>query len=101
MRRTLDWDPFYRIAASELSYEEKLEHYAKVADQRFERDRFEEFCSKHLAHLDEVAWEFFATDPAKDAIRQKVAALFPPHEIEQFTELFWSRIQQWRKDQKA
>jgi hypothetical protein len=28
---------------------------------------------------------------------QKVSALFPPHEIERFTELFWSRIQDWRK----
>jgi len=33
-------------------------------------------------------------------VHKKVAALFPAHEVEQFTELFWSRIQQWRKDQK-
>ena len=39
--------------------------------------RFEEFCAKHLGHLDEVLWEFFGTDIAKDAVRQKVAALFP------------------------
>lgn len=100
MRRTLDWDPFYRIAAGEMSYEEKLDHYAKVADQRFERDRFEEFCAKHLAHLDDVAHDFFSTADAWDAVRQKVAALFPAHEVEPFTELFWKRIQMWRADQK-
>jgi hypothetical protein len=40
-------------------------------------------------------------DSATRATRQKVSALFPSHEVEQFTELFWSRIQQWRKDQKS
>ena len=43
-------------------------------------------------------WDFFATDIARDAVRQKVAALFPAHEVEQFTDLFWDRIQQWRQD---
>ena len=34
-------------------------------------------------------------------MRQKVAALFPAHEVEQFTELFWERIQAWRADEAA
>jgi hypothetical protein len=59
---------------------------------------FEDFCAKHLAHLDEVAWEFFATPAARDAVKKKVAALFPAHEVELFTELFWRRIQAWRDD---
>ena len=67
----------------------------------FETERFEDFCATHLAHLDEVTWEHFGTEEAKHAVRQKVAALFPVHEIEPFTELFWKRIQTWRADQKA
>ncbi len=102
MRRTLDWDPYYAIAGQEgMSFEEKLAAYGRIADQRFETERFEEFCQRHLPHLDEVAWEFFGTQDAKDAVRQKVTALFPAHEIEKFTELFWGRIQNWRRDQKA
>jgi hypothetical protein len=31
-------------------------------------------------------------------VRQKVAALYPAHEVEPFTELFWERIQQWRSE---
>ena len=31
----------------------------------------------------------------------KVQALFPAHEVEQFTELFWRRIQGWRADEKG
>jgi hypothetical protein len=99
MRRTLDWAPFYQIAAEpDLPYRERLRRYAAVAAERFETEKFEEFCATHLGHLDEVAWEFFGTPVARSAVRAKVAALFPPHEVEQFTELFWQRIQSWRKD---
>ena len=100
-RRTLDWDPFYEIAATDAPYREKLRQYAAIADQRFETARFEEFCAKHLPHLDEVAWEFFGTDTAKQAFRAKVTALYPKHEVEQFTELFWRRVQAWRSDNQA
>ena len=101
MRKTLDWEPFYAIAAKDISFEEKLDGYAAIADERFETARFEEFCDKHLGHLDEVAYEFFATQEAREAVRVKVAALFPAHEVDAFTELFWKRIQAWRADQKA
>ena len=98
MRKTLDWDAFYAIAARDVPYREKLKAYAAVARERMEASRFEEFCQKHLNRLDEVAWEFFGTEIAKDAFRRKVAALFPKHEVEMFTELFWNRVQQWRQD---
>ena len=96
VRRNLDWEPFFEIAAEELPYREKLRRYALLARQHFESEAFEEFCAQHLAHLDEVAHEFFGGEVARDAVRRKVAALFPAHEVEEFTELFFSRIQRWR-----
>ena len=45
----------------------------------------------------EVAWEFFGTDEAKEAVRKKVVSKFPEHEVEEFTEHFWGLIQFWRK----
>ena len=99
MRRTLDWTPYYEVAASDRSYEEKLDAYAAIADERFETARFEEFCATHLGHLDEVADTYFSSDDAREAVRAKVASLFPAHEIELFTQLFWDRIQQWRRDE--
>ena len=100
MRKAFEWDPFYAIAKEEMPYADKLKKYGALSRKILEADRFEEFCAKNLKHLDEVAWEFFSTDVAKDAIRQKVTALFPTHEVEKFTELFFKRIQQWRADQK-
>ena len=37
----------------------------------------------------------------RTAVRQKVAALFPAHEVEQFTELFWTASSEWRRDAEA
>jgi hypothetical protein len=97
MRKNLDWEPFLAIAREGGTYAEKLDRYAAIADERFETARFNEFCEEHLGHLDVVVREFFGTSEAKDAVRKKVAALFPAHEVEKFTELFWDRIQLWRK----
>ncbi|MGB5212004.1 MAG: hypothetical protein WBN31_11130 [Gammaproteobacteria bacterium] len=97
MRQNLDWAPYFKVADSDRSVREKISAYADIAHQRYETERFEEFCQEHLSHLDELALEFFDSEIAKDAVRQKVEVLFPAHEIEEFTELFWSRIQRWRK----
>lgn len=101
MRRTMDWEPFYAVADRDLSPREKLAEYARIAHQRFETDRFREFCARHLPHLDEAAHEFFGTETLRAAIREKVTALFPTHEIDEFTELFWQRIQLWREREGA
>ncbi len=101
MRLTLDWQPYFDIAASSLPYREKLAGYARIAHQRFETDRFEEFCERHLASLDEFAWEYFGTERAREAVRKKVQALFPEHEWNQFTEHFWQKIQEWRDRESA
>jgi hypothetical protein len=101
MRKNLDWDPFFEIAAETAPFKDKLAAYARLAHQRFESDRFAEFCATRMPHLDEVAWEFFGSPVAKDAVRQKVAALFPAHEVEQFTEHFWGLIQFWRKTESS
>jgi len=97
MPKTLDWGPYYEVAAQDLPYAEKLDKYAAIAEARLETARFEEFCARHLGHLDQVAFDFFASPEAKEAVRLKVAALFPEHEVEKFTELFWGRIQEWRR----
>ena len=96
MKTNLDWHDYFAIADRDLPFEEKLEGYLQLARRRFDVDAFEAFCEQHLPHLDEVAEAFFGTDTVHDAIEQKVTALFPAHEVDAFTELFWNRIQHWR-----
>jgi hypothetical protein len=95
MRKNLDWEPFLEIARRGEPYRERLAGYARVARERFDATQFEEFCATHLGHLDEVAQEFFGSPAAQEAVRKKVTALYPAHEIERFTELFYGRIQKW------
>jgi hypothetical protein len=99
MRQTLDWEPYFEVAREDLPYAEKLRRYAAIARQRLEADRFGEFCAEHLSHLDAIANEFFASPECRDAVRLKVTALYPAHEVESFTDLFFSRIQQWRQNE--
>ncbi|WP_197431134.1 ATP-grasp domain-containing protein [Aliiruegeria sabulilitoris] len=99
MRKNMDWPPFYKIADSDRSPREKLTEYAKIAHKRFETEKFRRFCKNQLKDLDELAYDFFGSEKLHDAIRQKVEALFPHHEHEEFTQLFWDRIQLWREQE--
>jgi len=99
VRHNLDWAPYFAVAAQDLPYREKLARYAAIARRTLDAEAFEEFCARHLAHLDAVADEFFGTEQAHDAVRQKVTALFPAHEVEEFTALFYGRIQRWRDEE--
>jgi hypothetical protein len=99
--KQLDWKPFFDAVEEGMTLRERLDALVPLAKKRFDSDRFEEFCAKHLADLDAVTHEWFGTDDAKEAVRRKVAALFPPHEVEAFTDLFFRRIQQWRSDAPA
>lgn len=93
---TLDWGPYFEIADGPGSFEEKLDQYAAISEERMATAAFEEFCDEHLGPLEEVAWEYFGSKDAREAVREKVAALFPEHEVEEFTERFWQSIQEWR-----
>ncbi len=97
MKTDLDWHEYFAIADQDIPFEKKLAAYVKLARRHFDVDAFENFCATHLSQLDEVADEFFASETVHDAIEQKVESLFPAHEVETFTELFWNRVQEWRR----
>jgi hypothetical protein len=101
MRRNLDWEPFYAVAGRDLGPRERLKENAAIAHERFETERFRDFCRTRLGHLDALAYDFFGSERMREAIHQKVASLFPAREIEEFTELFWSRVQLWREQEGA
>lgn len=95
-QKPMRWPNYFHVIEEGMTLRERLDAMMPVVHRRFETEQFEEFCDTHLGHLDAVATEWFATDTAKDAVRQKVAALFPEHEIEEFTEKFYGRIQKAR-----
>lgn len=95
-QKPMGWERYFDAVEEGMTLRERLDAMLPIVHGRFETAAFEEFCDEHLGHLDEVAYEWFAIDAAKDAVRQKVRALFPEHEVERFTDLFFARIQTWR-----
>jgi hypothetical protein len=77
-RMNLDWDPFFEIAKKDLPYRERLKGYAKIANERMETERFNEFCAKHLSHLDEVASSSSAPSVAKGLSARRSPPCSPP-----------------------
>jgi hypothetical protein len=94
-RKNLDWDPYYQILGNEPEFSGRLAGYAAIGHARLETEAFEQFCATHLGNLEHVAADFFASDRAREAIRLKVEALYPAHEVGPFTDLFFDRVQQW------
>jgi len=95
MRKTLDFEPYYAIAAKkDLPYREKLKGYARIARERLQADEFAEFCHKHLGPVEEAARQWFRSDRCKAAITKKVANIYPAHEVADFAARFFAIVQQ-------
>jgi hypothetical protein len=96
-RLNLDWRTFFDARDPSLDLDAQLERYDAIAAAWFDTARFEEFCAKHLSHLDEVAIEVFSAPQMRDVVRSKVAALYPAHEVESFTDHFHGLVRFWCK----
>lgn len=98
MRTCLDWDGFFDLARETegAPLAQRFSAYGDLARKRLDATGFADFCATHLSQVDAISHEVFGSSEARDAVRLKVAALFPAHEIDEFTELFWQRIQDWR-----
>ena len=52
---------------------------------------------EHLTELDAIAHAYFGSEDFHAVVREKVDALFPDHEVDEFTEHFFGLVQFWRK----
>jgi hypothetical protein len=100
MRLNLDWEGFMALRDESLDFDEQLAIYDAKAREMMDADAFEDFCAEHLTTLDQVALEFFETDRFRDIVREKVASLYPEHEIEQFTNHFYGLVRFWCKTER-
>jgi hypothetical protein len=91
----MEIEPYFKIADSERSYEEKLIEYEKLADKHFDRKKFEDFRADTLKNLDEAFWELAQTPEFDQIIVQTVQFTFPPHEQEQFIAHFRGLLRHW------
>ncbi|MFP4497986.1 MAG: RimK family alpha-L-glutamate ligase [Vulcanimicrobiota bacterium] len=93
----LHWQKYLDIAEKDMSYEDKLDEYEKLADKYFDTRKFSDYCEKYLGHLDEAAFEYFTSSDFDKVIVKKVVAKFPAHEHEEFIEHYRGLFRFWAK----
>jgi len=102
MRIDLDPREYFAIGDREdLSYDEKLREYRRLADEYFETARYEEFVAESLARLDELTVDYFESREFDDLLVQIVRSTFPEHEQEHFVEHYRGLVGAWAADQQA
>jgi hypothetical protein len=90
---------YFAIADREdLSYREKLDAYGRLADAYFETERFEEFCARHLPHVDEMVHDWVISGDFDDLLVDTVRATYPPHEHDQFIGHLRGLLGRWVAD---
>ena len=100
MSIAMDPQPYFDIADSDRSYEEKLAAYGKLADDHLHKEQFEEFRQTELADLDEVMWHYVQTDEFDHILLETVRGMFPANEQEKFTAHFRGIMRHWVDSEK-
>jgi hypothetical protein len=83
----------------DLTYEERLAEYRRLADAYFQREQYEQFCAESLPHLDGVAQEWFGSHELDHLLVEVVTATFPPHEHEEMVARHRGLLGQWVREQ--
>ena len=102
MKKDIVTEPYIQVGdRTDLSYEEKLAEFGRLADEHFETARYEEFCDKHLAHLDEMMVDYIESTEFDQLLVYTVKEAFPAHEHEKFVSHYRGLLGAWAKDQRA
>ena len=102
MKKDIVTQPYIEIGdRDDMSYEEKLAEYGRLADEHFETERYAEFCDKHLPHLDEMMVDYIESSEFDDLLAFTIREAFPAHEHERFIAHYRGLLQAWARDQRA
>ncbi len=101
-RPTVDLDTrsYFDIADREdLDYPGRLREYRLLADRQLEVERYEEFCARHLANVDEACVEWVESEDFDRLLVNTVISTYPVHEREMFLAHFRGLLALWAHDQ--
>jgi hypothetical protein len=98
----LDTRRYFDVAdRDDLSYDEKLAEYRRLADDYFEVDRYADFCASRLAHLDDVVLEWVESADFDALLVDTVQQTFPAHEHDHFVAHYRGLLEAWAHDERA
>lgn len=102
MRINLDLRRWFDIADDAgRSYGERLAALQRLTDDYFSQDAYEEFCDRHLPHVDEVMVDLIAGDWFDRLLVDTVRSTFPPHEHDHFIPHYRGLLGAWVEDARA
>jgi hypothetical protein len=95
----LDTSRYFEVADREdLSYEDKLVEYRRLADDYFETERYADFCASRLGHVDEMVHDWVASPEFDSLLVGTVRTTYPEHEHERFLAHFRGLLGAWVHD---
>jgi hypothetical protein len=93
---------FFEVADDpERGYQDKLAAYRALADEYFSADRYYDFCSTSLAHIDELMLEWVDGPEFDELLVATVRSVYPAAEHDQFIAHFRGLIGLWVRDENA
>ena len=84
----------------DLSYEEKVVEYRRLADEYLQVEDYDAFCAAALPHVHEVLVDYVASSEFDDLLVRTVTGTFPPHEHEHFIAHYRGLLSSWARDQE-
>jgi hypothetical protein len=85
----------------DLSYEQKLEEYRRLADDYFQVEAYEDFCATSLPSIRELVVGYFGSPEFDDLLVGVVRSVFPGHEEESMVARHRGLVGAWLRDQEA
>jgi hypothetical protein len=85
----------------DLTYEERLAAYRRLADDHFDSERYLEFCERQLGAVDEAMVAYVESADFDRLLVETVRSTFPPHEHERFVPHYRGLLAAWARDQHA
>jgi hypothetical protein len=85
----------------DLTYEEKLAEYRRLADGYFDTERYYEFCEKYLPDIDEAMVDYVESREFDDLLVGTIRTTFPQHEHDRFVPHYRGLLAAWARDQRA
>jgi len=99
-RSQVDATPWFAVADDDsLSYDDKLSGYQRLADDYFEKERYDEFCAASLPDIDEMVFDWISSPGFDQMLVDTVVATYPEHEVDQFLGHFRGLLGLWTSDQ--
>jgi hypothetical protein len=85
----------------DLSYDEKLAEYSRIAEEYFDTENYLDFSADALSEFDEIVVDYFRSKEFDDLLLGTITSTFPRHEHEKFVAHYRGLISAWANDQKA